>query len=98
MRRDPKKADTYHFNGNPYLHTGSIHTVTIADLQSRVRAFEAKLADPNDPDDKKWTERWLNRFKAELSKKLEGQSLKAEEKSKSVSRRRERPEGEAPGA
>ncbi len=98
MRRDTKKADTYRFNGNPYLHSGSIHPITIADLESRIRAFEAKLVDPEDPDDKKWTERWLNRFKAELAKKLEGLSIRSEERAKSVLRRRRLPGREAADA
>jgi hypothetical protein len=98
MRRDPKKISTYRFNGSPFLRSGSIHSVSIAELETRIRAFEAKLADPEDPDDKKWTERWLNRYRAELSKKLEGRSLKAEEKAKAVSRRCEHRESEPPDA
>jgi hypothetical protein len=76
MKKNRKKAETYRFNGNPYFHAGSIHSVTIADLESRIKSFEAKLADPNDPDDKKWTERWLSRFKRELAKKQKGRELK----------------------
>ena len=98
MRRDPKKADTYRFNGNLHLHSGSIRAVTITDLEARIRELEAKLADPADPDDKKWTEGWLNRHKAELAKKLEGRSLKTEERAKSRRRRRVRPGREAPDA
>jgi hypothetical protein len=76
MKKNRKKADTYRFNGNPYLHKGSIHSVTMADLELRIKEFEAKLADPNDPDDRKWTARWLSRFKKELDKKRKGRSLK----------------------
>ncbi|MGC8641684.1 MAG: hypothetical protein ACP5XB_17595 [Isosphaeraceae bacterium] len=95
MRRDPKKADTYRFNGNPHLHSGSIRPVTITDLVVQMRQLEAKLADPEDPDDTKWTERWLNRYEAELAKKLNGRSLKGEERAKATSHRRQRPGREA---
>ena len=98
MRRDPKKGDTYRFNGNPHLHSGSIRSVAIAELEARIREFEAKFADPADLDDKKWTEGWLNRHRAELAKKLEALSLRTEERAKSRSRRRVRPEGEATDA
>jgi hypothetical protein len=98
MRRDTKKADTYRFNGSPHLHSGSIHPVSIADLEARIRELEAKLANPVDPDDKKWTEGWLDRHQAELAKKLDGLSLKTEERAKSESRRRSRAEREAPDA
>jgi hypothetical protein len=98
MRRDTKKADTYRFNGNPHLHSGSIRPVTITDLEARIRELEAKLANPADPDDKKWTEGWLDRYQAELAKKLDGLSLKTDERAKSKSRRRSRPEREAPDA
>jgi hypothetical protein len=80
MKKNRKKADTYRFNGNPYLHAASIHSVEISDLEANVKAFEAKLADPNDPDDKKWTARWLSRFKEELAKKQKGLALKQREK------------------
>jgi hypothetical protein len=95
MRRDPKKADTYRFNGNPHLHSDSIRPVTIADLVVQIRQLEAKLADLEDTDDKKWTERWLNRYEAELAKKLDGRSLKAVEAAKATSHRRQRPGREA---
>lgn len=80
MKKNRKKADTYRFNGNPFLHAGSIHSVTMADLELRVKEFEAKLADPNDQDDKKWTARWLSRFQQELDKKRAGRSLKKRDK------------------
>jgi hypothetical protein len=48
--KNRKKADTYRFNGNPYLHTGSIQSVEMVDLEGMVKQFEAKLADPDDPD------------------------------------------------
>ena len=80
MKRNRKKADTYRFNGNPFLHGGSIHSVEIAELEARITQLEAKLADPKDPDDKKWTARWLERFRKELDKKRSGRSLKQREK------------------
>lgn len=55
MKKNRKNADTYRFNGNPSIHAHSIHPVSIADLESRIEEFEAKLSDPNDPDDPKWT-------------------------------------------
>jgi hypothetical protein len=76
MKKNRKKADTYRFNGHPHFHADSIHSVTMADLELRIKQFEAKLADPSDPDDKKWTARWLNRFRKELDKKREGRGLK----------------------
>jgi hypothetical protein len=80
MKKSRKSAETYRFNGNPFLHAGSIHSVSMANLESRIKEFQAKLADPNDPDDKKWTARWLSRFQKELDKKREGRSLKQREK------------------
>jgi len=41
---------------------------------------EAKLADPADPDDKKWTALWLKRFTLERNKKLKGAILKIQSK------------------
>ena len=96
MRRDPKTGDTYRFNGSPHLHSGSIRPLSIADLEARIRELEAKLADPVDLDDRKWTERWLRRYEAELAKKLEALSLKTEERAKAESRRRVRGRREAP--
>lgn len=80
MKTNRKKTDTYRFNGNPFLHAGSIHSVAMADLELLIEQFAAKLADPNDPDDEKWTARWLSRFRKELDKKREGRSLKQREK------------------
>jgi hypothetical protein len=79
MKKNRKKADTYRFNGHTYLHASSIHSVEMADLEAQVNVFEAKLADPDDPDDKKWTARWLERFRKELDKKRAGRSLKQRE-------------------
>jgi hypothetical protein len=81
MKKNRKKADTYRFNGHPFFHAQSIHSVIIADLASRIKELEAKLADPNDPDDKKWTARWLGRYKQELAKKRKGLALKTRERS-----------------
>ncbi len=80
MKKNRKKADTYRFNGHPYFHAGSIHSVDSADLEFRINEFEGKLANPNDPDDKKWTARWLNRLRKELEKKQAGRNLKQREK------------------
>jgi hypothetical protein len=55
--------------------------VTIVELGSFIKDFEAKLVDPKDPDDKKWTERWLDRFKKELAKKQKGLELKQQDRS-----------------
>jgi hypothetical protein len=76
MRKNRKRTDTYRFNAHPYFHAGSIHSVTMADLESRIERFEAKLADPYDPDDTRWTARWLSRFRKELVKKRSGRGLK----------------------
>lgn len=80
MRKNRKKAEAYRFNGHPHLNPGSIHAVTIADLELEIRGFEAKLADPHDPDDKRWTARWLSRLRKELDKKRAGRSLKQRER------------------
>ena len=79
MRKNRKKAETYRFNGLPFLHTQSIHPVMIAELESRISDCEAKLSDPNDPDDKNWTARMLKRYAAELTKKRKGFALKERE-------------------
>ena len=82
MKQNRKKTETYRFNGAPHANPKSIHAVTIADLEMRIVGLEAKLANPNDVDDKRWTERWLKLHKKELSKKCQGLLLKSEEKSK----------------
>ena len=69
----------YRINGHPFLQSASIQSVEIAELESLVRQFEAKLADPDDQDDKKWTARWLSRFRKELAKKEAGRDLKQHE-------------------
>ncbi len=76
MKKNRKKTDTFRFNGHPSFRAGSIRSVEMADLEVMVKQFEAKLADPNDPDDKKWTACWLDRFRKELEKKRTGRSLK----------------------
>lgn len=53
MKRNRKKVETYRFNGNPFLSADSIHSVKIADLESFIKEFEAKLANPKDADDNK---------------------------------------------
>jgi hypothetical protein len=79
MKKNRKKAHKYRFNGHPSFHAHSIHSVTIADLESRIEKFETKLSDPNDPDDQKWTACWLKRFKSALAKKRRGLALKERE-------------------
>lgn len=86
--KNRKKADRYRFNGNPYFHAGSIVPIQITDLEAGIAGFEAKLADPADPDDKKWVARWLHRFRRELEKKQAGSRLKQRER-RSDRRRRE---------
>jgi hypothetical protein len=80
MKKNRKRADTYRFNGHPSFHAHSIHSVTIADLEVRIKDCEAKLADPNDSDDKKWVQWWLARYKQELAKKHKGLALKQRER------------------
>jgi hypothetical protein len=91
MKPNRKKTDTYRFNGHPSLHENSIHPVTIADLESRIEKFTAKLADPRDPDDKKWVATWIRRFESELKKKR--RALSQKERSHAE---RPRPEPEDP--
>jgi hypothetical protein len=76
MKKNRKKADTYRLNGHPSLHAGSIRPVEMAGLEARIRQFEAKLTDPDDPDDKRWTARWLERLRRELARKRAGRRLK----------------------
>jgi hypothetical protein len=80
MAKNRKKAETYRLNGYPHLDAGSIHSVKIPDLELRIKGFEAKLADPLDPDDKRWTAWWLGRFRRELDKKRAGLTLKRRER------------------
>ena len=80
MSKNRKKAETYRFNGYPHLHSSSIHSVEIAELEGRIKRFEAKLADPLDPDDNKWTASWLSKYRKELDKKYAGRALKQREK------------------
>jgi hypothetical protein len=70
--KNRKKAETYRFNGYPHCDPGSIHSVEVGQLEARIKEFEAKLADPDDPDDKKWIARWLLRYVRERDKKFEG--------------------------
>jgi hypothetical protein len=75
-----KKTQTYRFNGYPHSNPKSIFPIGIADLQGGIRDLTAKLADPNDPDDKKWVARWLQRYTKELEKKRKGIALKLQSK------------------
>ncbi len=81
MKKNRKKAEGYRFNGHPGFRPASIHPVRIADLASAIDGLAAKLADPADPDDDRWTARWLERYKKELDKKCRGQALKEAERS-----------------
>jgi hypothetical protein len=81
MKKNRKRVETYRFNGNPSFHAGSIHSVTIEELESRIKELEAKLADRTNSDDKKWTERWLSRYQQELAKKRKRLELKHRERS-----------------
>lgn len=80
MRTNRKDTETYRFNGHPYFDARSIFSIEIPDLEALVKKFEAKLAAPGDSDDKKWTSRWLERFRRELEKKQAGRSLKQRDK------------------
>ncbi len=64
----------------------SIISLDIAKLESRIAAFEKKLADPADPDDKKWTMTWLTRCQRELEKKQKGMAFRERERSTPVRR------------
>ncbi len=77
-----KKTETYRFNGYPHLNSKSTRSFDIAKLESIIAEFADKLSDPNDPDDRKWTQRWLTRFEKELKKKQDGLALKQLEQSK----------------
>ena len=57
MKKNRKQAETYRFNGSPYLDSGSIHSVQISDLLSEIRKLEQKLSNPTDKDDERWTAR-----------------------------------------
>ncbi|MGL4464113.1 MAG: hypothetical protein ACRC1K_18340 [Planctomycetia bacterium] len=80
MTKNHKYIVRYRFNGNPYFDVGSIHAVTMADLERLIKEFEAKLGDPYDPDDKRWTARWLERFRKGYDTKAAGRGLKQREK------------------
>lgn len=71
MTKNRKKTETFRFNG-----VWGMQPVKIADLQVLIQQYEKKLADPNDPDDPKWTKHWLVRFQRELKKKEKGLALK----------------------
>jgi hypothetical protein len=80
MRRNRKKVETYRFNGYPHLNSRSILSVRMAELAERIKKWEAKLADPADPDDKKWTAQWLERYRREYEKKQAGREFKKRER------------------
>jgi len=75
--KNRKKTETYRFNG-----LWGMRPVKTDDLQDWIKKAEAKLANPEDPDDKKWTARWLRRFRQELKKKLRGKEQKKGERNR----------------
>jgi thiamine pyrophosphate-dependent acetolactate synthase large subunit-like protein len=77
MAKNRKKSETYRFNG-----VWGVTPVRADELREWITKFEAKLADPDDPDDQKWTRRWLARFKKELAKKEESRQRRQQEVSK----------------
>ena len=80
MKKNRKKVETYRFNGYPHLNPRSILPVKIEELKQGINELEAKLADPSDCDDKKWTAIWLKRYREELEKKQRGRELKQKER------------------
>jgi hypothetical protein len=80
MKKNRYKAETYRFSGHALVHSGSIHSVAIPDLEIEIKKLEAKLTDPNDTDARGWTARWLRRYQGELAKKQKGLALKTREK------------------
>jgi hypothetical protein len=82
MKRNRKKTFRYRFNGHPYFDSRSIYSVEISDLESQIRKLEAKLIDPKDSDDRKWTARWLARYRLEMEKKLKALDLKQRKRNK----------------
>jgi hypothetical protein len=75
-----KKVMGYRFNGYRHCDPGSIHSVGIPQLHAGIKDLEAKLADPNDVDDKRWVARWLKVYAKELEKKRKGLFLKLQSK------------------
>jgi hypothetical protein len=57
--------------------------VKMNELKALIERFQRKLEDLNDPDDKKWTARWLRRFRQEVTKKERGLETKQGDKLKS---------------
>jgi hypothetical protein len=74
MKKNRKKAEKYRLNG-----LWGMKPVTIKELEQRIEKLRSKLADPDDPDDKRWTARWLQRHEQELLKKRRGQEHKQSE-------------------
>ena len=80
--KNRKRADTYRFNGHPFFNAKSIFSVETEKLEERIKRLEAKLADPNDLDDPRWTQYWLERYQQELKKKQKGKAFKEKERQK----------------
>lgn len=87
--KNRKKNEAYRFNGYTHLDEKSIRSFDISHLKSIIAKYTAKLSDPHDVDDEKWTRRWLSRFEKELNKKQNGLASKQQEQAK-VRRMRER--------
>ena len=78
MKKNRKQVERYRFNG-----VYGIDSVQCADLQVLIDEHAGKANDPNDFDEKKWVNRWLNRFQRELAKKertIERKRIEAEKR------------------
>lgn len=51
---------------------------TISHLEERIARCKSKLADPNDPDDKRWLARWLKAAEIRLAQKEKSKEAKSE--------------------
>jgi hypothetical protein len=47
---------------------------------AHIKELEAKLADPDDTDDKRWVARWLKNYAKELEKKSKSLVLRLQSK------------------
>jgi hypothetical protein len=60
-----KKTRVYAFGGH------------ITKLEERIARCKSKLADPSDPDDKRWLSRWLKAAETRIAKKERSMEAKA---------------------